>query len=78
MLRENLKDSAEILFNILHQPLEIPDIGYPVSLLEAALSHNELSKEPSDLSKLLMTFSRHPEPTETLIREIDLLARELS
>ena len=38
MLKENLKDSAEILHNILHQPLEITDTLENISLFQAIQS----------------------------------------
>ena len=78
MLRENLKDTAEILANILDQPLEIPGIAEPLSLLQAVQNYGSQVPGESDLLKILHTLSSHPEPTEILICEIDLLAQELS
>ncbi len=78
MLRDNLKDSAEILFNILNQPLEIPGISERVTLLQALQSYASQQPNNSDLSKMLRTFASNPEPTETLIRELQLIAHDLT
>ena len=78
MLKENLKDTAEILFNILNQPLEIPGVPENISLLQAVLNYSSQQAEHSDLSKVLRTLSDNPDPTDMLIRELDLLARDLS
>jgi hypothetical protein len=72
MLRENLKDSAEILQNILHQPLEIPGVKENISLFQATQNPDH-----SDLSKMLRTFPSNPEPLGILIRELNLIADEL-
>ena len=77
MLRENLKDSAEILFNILTQPLEIPGVTENISLLQALQNFASQQPEDSDLSKMLRTFSANPESLEMLIQELHLIAREL-
>ncbi len=78
MLRENLKDTAEILSNILTQPLEIPGVEAPLSLLQCVLNYASERPEDSSLTKLLHTFANNPEPTETLIRELDILSKDLS
>lgn len=77
MLRENLKDAAEILSNILTQPLEIAEVDAPISLLDCVMNYSAERPEGSSLSKLLQTFARNPEPTETLIRELEILSKEL-
>jgi hypothetical protein len=78
MLRENLKDSAEILHNILHQSLEISEVPENISLLQAILNYSSQQPNHSDLSKMLRTFSVNPEPLEILIRELHLIARDLT
>lgn len=78
MLRENLKDSAEILSNILQQPLEIPDIPQNITLLQAIQNFATQQPDNSDLSKMLRTFASNPEPTQTLIQELQLIVNDLS
>ncbi len=77
MLRENLKDSAEILHNILHQPLEISGAPESISLLQAVQNYPSQQPDHSDLSKLLRTFSSNRDPLEVLIRELHLIAHDL-
>ena len=77
MLRENLKDSAEILSNILNQPLDIPGIAENISLLEATKNYTLQQPEHSDLSKMLRTFASHRAPTLALIQELQLIANDL-
>jgi hypothetical protein len=78
MLRENLKDSAEILSNILNQPLEIPGIATSITLLQALQNFASQQPDNSDLSKMLRTFASNPEPTEALVQELSLIARDLA
>ena len=78
MLRENLKDSAEILSNILNQPLEIPGIAENISLLQAVQNYSNQQPEFSDLSKILRTLASNPEPTSALILELELIAKDLT
>jgi len=78
MLRENLKDSAEILHNILHQPLEISGATENISLLQAVQTYSSQQSDHSDLSKVLLTFSSNREPLEVLIQELNLIARDLT
>lgn len=77
MLRENLKDSVDILHNILNQPLEIPGIPENISLLQAIQRFAEQQPDNSDLSKMLQTFANNPEPTRVLIQELELIAHDL-
>jgi hypothetical protein len=77
MLRENLKDSAEILSNILNQSLEIPGIPENITLLQALQNFASQQPENSDLSKMLRTFASNPEPTQALIQELQLIANDL-
>ena len=76
MLRENLKDSVEILTNILNQPLSISGIEKNISFLQALESFS-LNQSESDLNKLLKTFASNPEPTKALIQELQLIAQDL-
>lgn len=78
MLKENLKDSAEILAYILNQPLEIPGATPNVSLQEALLSYDPLHPKNTDLQKILQEFVKYSNPTQTLIQELELLAHDLS
>lgn len=78
MLRENLKDSAEILSNILNQPLDIPGVSDHISLMQAVLNYPSQQPEHSDLSKMLRTFANNPNPTQALIQELQLIARDLT
>ena len=77
MLRENLQDSAEILFNILNQPLEVPGATMNVSLLTAALNFDSAQPENSDLCKIMEEFVKHSDSTQILIQELELLYRDL-
>lgn len=78
MLRENVKDSAEILSNILNQPLEIPGVMENISLLQAIQNYPTQQPEHSDLCKMLRTFASNPEPTKALIQELELIVRDLT
>ncbi|MGC2595455.1 MAG: hypothetical protein WA347_04165 [Rhabdochlamydiaceae bacterium] len=78
MLRENLKDSAEILYNILNQPLEISGTEKKISLFQAIQNYSSQQPDHSDLSKMLRTFTTNREPLEILIRELHLIARDLT
>jgi hypothetical protein len=77
MLRENLKDSGEIIENILTQPLSVPGAAKEVSLLEAAQNYDPQSPLTSDLHKIMLSFLQFPEPTEMMIRELELLQEDL-
>lgn len=78
MLRENLKDSAEILSNIFNQPLEIPNATENITLLQALQTFSSQQPDNSDLSKMLRTFASNPEPTNILIQELELISRDLT
>ncbi len=78
MLQENLKDAAEIVENILTQPLEIPGAKQNVSLYDAARNYDPHNAAASDLRKIILSFLQYPEPTETLLRELDMLVDDLS
>ena len=77
MLYENLKDAAIIIGNILNQPLSIADISNDVTLLSAAISFDNTGMPESHLQQIMQTFIEYNDPTETLIRELDILVDEL-
>jgi hypothetical protein len=77
MLRENVKDCAEILAHILSQPLEITGVAENISLLQALQNFSSQQPEHSDLSKMLRTFAVNQEPTLALIQELRLIADDL-
>ena len=78
MLHENLKDAGEIIENILTQPLHIPGAKAGVSLLEAARNFRPSEATNSGLRKILLNFLEFPEPTEIMLRELEILAEELN
>jgi hypothetical protein len=77
MLRENLKDAGQIILNILSQPLQIPGSTEGISLLQAAQNYQEHEGANSDLSKILRSFLEYPEPTQTLLRELEIIYNEI-
>lgn len=77
MLREDLKDSGEIIENILTQPLSIPGAKADISLLDAAKNYQSSEAMTSDLRKILFSFMQFPEPTAMMLREMEILAEEL-
>ncbi len=77
MLRENLQDAGQIIQNILTQPLAIADATPDITLLKAAESFNPEEAMTSDLRKILLSFIQFPEPTETMLRELQWLAEDL-
>jgi hypothetical protein len=77
MINENLKDTGEIIQNILTQPLSIPGEKLPLSLLQAAKDFDSNHPIESDLRKILLSFLQFPEQTETLLRELDILKQDL-
>ena len=79
MRQEELRDTAEILSNILNQPLDVKGASQPqVSLLGAVLNYENQAPLDSDLCKILQALTKYKEPTETLIQELELLSRDLS
>lgn len=77
MLHENLKDAAIIIHNILNQPLALPEVNQDITLLSAAISFDENGAPASHLQQIMQTFIEYPDPTETLIRELEILSDEL-
>jgi hypothetical protein len=76
-LRENLKDAGLITQTILTQPVTVPGVSDELSLLEAAQQFNPNDPENSALSKILLSFLQYPEPTQIMVRELEILSREL-
>ena len=79
MFQESFIDAAIIVQNILNQPLSIPhQTDKDITLLSAALNFNENGIPSSYLSQIMETLIVYQGPTETLIRELELLSDELS
>ncbi|NDD57971.1 MAG: hypothetical protein EBZ47_01785 [Chlamydiae bacterium] len=78
MLYENLKDAAIIVHNILNQPLSIQENKEDITMLSAAISFDENGMPASHLQQVMQTFVEYSDPTETLIRELDILSEELT
>lgn len=78
MLKENLKDAGEIIQNILTQPLSIAGTAEDISLLKAAMNYQEGQGEASDLAKIVKSFLAYREPTETMLRELEIILKEIS
>jgi hypothetical protein len=77
MLKENLQDAGKIVQNILTGPLSVPGAKADVTLLEAARSFDPQEALSSDLRKILVSFLQFPEPTETMLRELQWLQEDL-
>ena len=77
MLRENVKDAGEIIQNILTQPLSIPGAKEDSNLIEAAKQFDSQQAMTSDLRKIILSFLQFPEPTETMLRELEILQEDL-
>lgn len=75
-LKETLKDSAEILKHILVQPLIVEESPKPLSLLDAAESYLQNSSDRS-LGYLANALTQYREPTEHLIRELDIVLKDI-
>ena len=78
MLKENVKDTGEIIETILTQPLSIPGAKTDVSLIQAANHYDSTDAMTSDFRKILLSFLQFPEPTDTLLRELEILKEELA
>ena len=76
MLKDNLKDAAQIIRNIITQPLEVPGGNENASLLKAAQDYHPSQGTSSDLAKILKTFADYPNSTERLISELDFILME--
>lgn len=77
MMRENLRDTGQILQHILGQPLVITGLSQEISLYDAAAHYNPKDPAASELKKVIETFLQYPDATEALIREMKLLSGEL-
>lgn len=78
MLKEELKDTGEILETILTQPLLVPGLHEEISLLDAAKNYQPNALDRSDLSKILRSFLENPEPTQVLITELEILRDDIT
>ena len=78
MFQESFSDAAIIVQNILNQPLAIPEADKDITLLSSALCFNESGVPSSYLSQIMQTLIIYPGPTETLIRELELLSEDLN
>lgn len=77
MQRENLLDAGQIVKTILTQPLSVPDASQDISLLSAALNFDKQDASSSDLSKILHQFLQYPEPTHSLLIELQIISEDL-
>ncbi|MEI8329333.1 MAG: hypothetical protein WCG14_04975 [Chlamydiia bacterium] len=77
MLYEDLQDAAIIIQNILNQPLSTREHKEDLTLLSAAISFDETGTPASHLQQIMQSFIEYRDPTETLIRELDILSDEL-
>ena len=77
MLYEDLHDAAIIIQNILNQPLSIRNCNQDLTLLSAAISFDATGAPASHLQQVMQTFIEYRDPTETLIRELDILSEEI-
>ena len=78
MIQENLEDAAQIIVNILTQPLSITGIEEEESLVQACMRYNGQEHDSSDLRKMIESFHQYPESTETMLRELEILEEELA
>lgn len=72
-IEENLKVSGDIIQNVVRQPLSIPGAENDLSLLQAAQSFSTEKAHTSDLRKILQSFLQFPDPTNIMLRELELL-----
>jgi hypothetical protein len=77
MLKETLKDTAQILQTILTQELDIPGASGPISLLSAAKQFASQDAVSSNLSHVIRVFLNYPDPLNALSTELEILAKEL-
>lgn len=77
MLKEALNDAGEIMQNILNQPLCIVGTKEEMTLLQAAERLPSQTPMTSDLRKILLCMLQFPEPTRTMLRELELVLEEI-
>lgn len=74
---EILHDAGLIIQNVLTQVLFVPG-GHPdTSLLKAAQIFDIENARVSDLRKILLSFFQFPNPTEMMLRELEMLENDL-
>lgn len=78
MIYEDIYEAGEIIENILKKPLNIPELPEDLTLLSAALIFKDEDPATSALNKVLYSFEDHPEAKEVLIRELEILADDLT
>lgn len=76
MILEDLKDAADIMHNILYQPLDAPGIS-DITLLKAATDFRIEASADSSLSIVLHNFTKHEAPLQMLIQEITFIMEDL-
>ncbi len=77
MFQESFADAATIVQNILNQPLSVKETDKDVTRLSAAIAFNESGVPSSCLSQIMQTLIIYPGPTETLIKELEILSEDL-
>ncbi len=77
-LEENLEDAANIVQDILKQPLAIEGAEEGISVIAAASNYQANPSEDSDLGKLSQAFALYPSSTNTLVQELHFLAQDLN
>jgi hypothetical protein len=77
VLKENLADSVQIIDNILKQPLSIPGHPEELSVLEAVQDFCQTKGQSSKLKEVLAMFTRYPDPTHLMLRELELISNDL-
>ncbi len=76
MNKEDLNEAAQIVNNVLEQPLNIEGATPNISLLKAALDFKP-DDPSSDLFKIIHSFIEYPENTKALLTELELLLADL-
>jgi len=77
MFQESFADAAMIVQNIINQPLSIEETNQDITLLSSAIAFNESGVPSSYLSQIMQNLIIYPGPTETLIKELELLSDDL-
>lgn len=77
MLEEDLQDAGEIIQNILTQPLALPGEKKDINLFEAAQNYKKETALTSHLRKIFISFMQFPEPTQIMLRELEIILDDL-
>lgn len=78
MKRTQVKEAGRSMQEILRQPLALPGEPHMLSLLQAAEVYSPAEGTHSHLAKILTLMAQHPEATDVLLRELELLQRSLN